>query len=1392
MRIRKSIFAVVLSLSFLFFAIYIYATTWSQTSSADFSAGTFVNTTVSNGNVVLANTTDINASTVLLLHMNGADSSTTFTDSSLSNKAVTANGNAQIDTAQSKFGGASGLFDGTGDFLNVSDSDDWNFGTGDFTIEFWSYSNSYANNELIVARVHSLSPYEGWYIQQLASGKIRFVTTNNSYSCNTDGAVSTGTWHHIALIGSSGTIRFYVDGVAQTNYLTSIQNYATTLWIGAAQYGGNPFNGSLDEFRISKGIARWTSNFTPPTDEYGYGYYPSGKFESQIYDAGATQNWQTLSWNGTTQSGIDAETKLMLHADGADTSTSFIDSELTPKTVTATGNAQIDTAQSKFGGASALFDGTGDYLNVSDSDDWNFGTGNFTIDTWVRFNTIKVGDNAIISQQTNGTNFMQFYLWNNAGNNYWTILGYDKEITILLQPLSSVATNTWYHIAFVRSGNTFYIFQNGTLVGSTTDASGFQDYTGKLTLGRNIGTDDFDGWIDELRITKGIARWTANFTPPTTAYEYKTQICGQVAVNDTGSWVYSGLSCTPPVNISAMPNSRFIKANFTLNTTNTANTPTLSDFNITYTTDTAPRYYNNTTSPSSLTYSTSNQDVTFNISWIDAETSVNQSLIEWLGANYTISNATTNASSYYSRTFAINNSAGVYGYRFYAQDTGGLWNSTINYSYVIAKASRTADVIFSESSPQIFEVPLTVDCSADVGGTDGSWTLYSNGTTITKAVSTVYGAGGHNFTCVLSEGANYTVATKEEYFTVTKKSANNLAHPATQTIAYGDSVLQYYTTQATIAVPKLYRNHVEITNGTSVVLGAGTYTYTANQTDTANYTLTSDTETLTVNQAPTSIITLFNGTAGDRTYNNNTIANITAVLNTSGTVNLNTNMTGWVIQSSASPLINYTLLLTTSQSVYYSVVANYTGNANYSASSQTNYILVTAGYPPRWFNNVTSLPTPQNYPASVQFNFTCEDPDGSCTGANMTVNGTTYPMLNTSQNYTLTLTLPAGNHQFYYTLYDNGGLTNTSDTFAYVIDKASNPVTLYLRNATNEYLNQNMTVAFSASTTNATATIAVGSVNIYRDSIAVSNPNIISLGAGIYSYKVNGTGNANYSDNSTGITHYLEVRTATPSLSHTSNSPVTYPWETTSSCSASVGTAEHYLNDTCISPNYFGLLGAGSYSIICNVSATANYSSASNTITHLVYPNYTGGASATTVTTTTVNSGSTPQEIWEFPNRNLTWENITGIEITNNTYNSTAILNYSDIYNSSYNYSNILNTTNYVSNLTLNFTQDSEALNQLVAENTTASMMYVGLILLIAGCSCLYLGQSRNAVGWTVISAVLFITSIVYSMSIQFANASANWILIGISLILTTVSILFAVYQAFDFFRKKPSKPAGI
>jgi Concanavalin A-like lectin/glucanases superfamily len=210
-------------------------------------------------------------------------------------------------------------------------------------------------------------------------------------------------------------------------------------------------------------------------------------------------------------------TKLLLHCDGADGSTTFTD--VMGHTLTPSGNVQIDTAQSKFGGASALFDGSGDYLSIADSADWNFGSGNFTIEAWVRATTSTYIP--IFGQFENtesNTNRMMSGYWGGNWNFYCETTSAQVEVTVADTP----PTGTWFHIAIVRSGNSFYFFRDGTQIGTTQTSSGsVHDISGSAVVGlaRTSNTLRFmDGWLDDIRVTKGVARYTANFTAPTAAF----------------------------------------------------------------------------------------------------------------------------------------------------------------------------------------------------------------------------------------------------------------------------------------------------------------------------------------------------------------------------------------------------------------------------------------------------------------------------------------------------------------------------------------------------------------------------------------------------------------------------------------------------------------------------------------------------------------------------------------------------------------------------------------------------------------------------------------------------------------------------------------------------------
>lgn len=216
----------------------------------------------------------------------------------------------------------------------------------------------------------------------------------------------------------------------------------------------------------------------------------------------------------------DSDSKALLHLNGADTSTTITDES--GKTWTARGNAQIDTAQSVFGGASLLLDGTGDQIDTPDSADWFFSAGAFTIDFRVRFAALPgVGAAAsLVGQRVDGNNQQRVFTDNPAGTRRMRFRVLSAgPITIDVVCNITLATNTWYHIAVVRTGDDFLIFQDGTQIGSTlTDTSPVPNLAALLEVGGFGAVDYLNGWVDELRVSKGVARWTTNFTPPTSEY----------------------------------------------------------------------------------------------------------------------------------------------------------------------------------------------------------------------------------------------------------------------------------------------------------------------------------------------------------------------------------------------------------------------------------------------------------------------------------------------------------------------------------------------------------------------------------------------------------------------------------------------------------------------------------------------------------------------------------------------------------------------------------------------------------------------------------------------------------------------------------------------------------
>jgi len=213
----------------------------------------------------------------------------------------------------------------------------------------------------------------------------------------------------------------------------------------------------------------------------------------------------------------DTYTKVLLHCDGNDSGTTFTDSSLFAHMFTAAGNAQIDTAQAKFGGASALFDGTGDSVNADGHADFAFGTGDFTIDFWVRLAATGV-QYVLYDSRGIGENGTQPLVFKNASD----VLIYQHDALARITGTTALTADTWHHVALARSGTSTKLFLNGTQEGSTyTDSNNYVVGASRPILGisGSTGTTSaLNGWLDEVRVSKGTARWTSNFASPTSAY----------------------------------------------------------------------------------------------------------------------------------------------------------------------------------------------------------------------------------------------------------------------------------------------------------------------------------------------------------------------------------------------------------------------------------------------------------------------------------------------------------------------------------------------------------------------------------------------------------------------------------------------------------------------------------------------------------------------------------------------------------------------------------------------------------------------------------------------------------------------------------------------------------
>ena len=208
----------------------------------------------------------------LLLPFDGSNGATSTTDSSNTNNSVTFVGTAQLSTAQSKFGGSSLLLDGDSDYVYVA-NDDLDLGGVSFTMEFWAYLLNGVGSLITFYSDYSGSS-SGMAIEKLADNTIKVNMTGDGADITGTTTLSTGQWYHIALSGDDGSYKLFLNGTQEGSTFTgSSTNGTTNKYIGTFYWSGlggavRLWNGYIEDFRITKGLARYTSNFTPPTSTH--------------------------------------------------------------------------------------------------------------------------------------------------------------------------------------------------------------------------------------------------------------------------------------------------------------------------------------------------------------------------------------------------------------------------------------------------------------------------------------------------------------------------------------------------------------------------------------------------------------------------------------------------------------------------------------------------------------------------------------------------------------------------------------------------------------------------------------------------------------------------------------------------------------------------------------------------------------------------------------------------------------------------------------------------------------------------------------------------------------------------------------------------------------------
>ena len=414
-------------------------------------------------------------------------------DGSTNSHSITVNGDAKTEPFSpfdhngysSGGNGGSMSFDGSGDYLVTgADADQFVNSNNTGTIEMWLRLDAFTSPRTTLCGHWTGS--NGWTFDLDTAGSL-VIATNGLVVAAVSTGLTLGRWHHFAVVNTGSAINVFTDGIYKSTQSNPSVNSASSssLTIGSRSDNSLPTNGIIADFRFVDGTV--------------------------VYDRGSASVGDKVFTPPTAPLTAITNTALLLRG----TDAAIIDKSQSVETITLNGNVKSSTTQSKYLTSSMYFDGSGDYLTIPSI---QLGILPFTIEMWVRLSVVTTSSNIpfLSSGTSSSVGTFQFEISSNSK------LGFQYDSLSTFTTSSGLTADTWHHVAISRAGtgtNETKLFLDGVLAGSSTVASNFNS-TSDIFIGRNRGNSTYaSGYISDVRITKGFARYTSNFTAPTSALE---------------------------------------------------------------------------------------------------------------------------------------------------------------------------------------------------------------------------------------------------------------------------------------------------------------------------------------------------------------------------------------------------------------------------------------------------------------------------------------------------------------------------------------------------------------------------------------------------------------------------------------------------------------------------------------------------------------------------------------------------------------------------------------------------------------------------------------------------------------------------------------------------------